>query len=1150
MSSGILHITDSRTGVQYDVPVRRNAVSALDIKKIKAPGDGTDRADQVASGLRVHDPGLQNTTVVETAISFSDHERGLLLFRGHSLEQLWDSDFEDMLHLLVWASYPTGLQRDVLRRSLTEAMLAVPDTVKRTIQSLPGTSSPLSLIVAGLSAYLASNSDLIPASTDANLYRDSTENSDRAIVQTVAAYAVVFGLVSCHRKGVQFTPPAEGRTYLENLFMMAGMADPKTGRPDPVQLSCFRRFAMLNADHGMALAVFSALTTASSLTDPISCLIAAVTAAWGPLHFGATESAQRVLRQIGHPAKVPEYIARVKQGREKLFGYGHRSYKGIDPRVRPIQAILTDLDLTSNRLLKVAEHIETVASTDDFFRRRGLHPNADFYGNFVFTGLGFEPEMIPAAMLAQRIMGIMAHWREYMAPSYNPTIISIISSIIISIMANPSSQSPTEATALLPSQPYSVFTTNQKRLIILTAALASSFSPLSANIYYPALNSLAADLHVSNSQINLTITTYMLCQGLAPAFMGTFADQAGRRPAYIVCFAIYLVGNVALALQHSYAALLVLRAIQSCGSSGTVALASAVAADVITSAERGSYMAITSLGIILAPSLGPLLGGLLSQDTTKLTLPNPLSTLRLLFHRPTGLLLLANGIIFASYYAVTAGIPSQFQQIYHLNDLAIGLVFIPAGIGSLLSTTFNGLVVDWNYRRLKRHAGIPVERTRKQAPDHDHGTFPIERARLQVGGPMTILASLTILLYGPIIDAHPPLPLALALIFTICFAITAAYNILNVLIVDLHYSTPATAMAANNLVRCFLGAAATGAVHPMILAWGNGATYVMFYPLLLLLVVFPLLVPAQIDLPTFDQTLYLKYPNTPWVNPGDDLLMSETHPLPYLSTHNLSQNTTYLLLFLDLDVIYGQSSTHPQPSKPHTQTLPPRKPKPTPISTSTPTPTPTSPPTPPPSHLTPKPRPSPSPNASYIAPRPPPASHHRYVYLLFEQPDTYVFPTCFNHIFPPTAEARAGFDTRQFVEVARLGGPVAGNWFYVVNDQVGSGGGGGGGFMGGMGVEMGVEGSDERERERERERPGVRPGMGPGMATSRPGFTTTTTFPDSNNSNNNSTRTETETETQRTSPTTTSLWSAPCTPANIIIITPPSRPSRNRHIPG
>jgi citrate synthase len=166
---------------------------------------------------------------------------------------------------------------------------------------------------------------------------------------------------------------------------MAGLIDPVAGVPDPVKLSCFRRFAMLNADHGMALTVFSALVTASSLTDPVSCLITSVASAWGPLHFGATESAQRALADIGTEAGIPAFLNEVKQGRKRLFGYGHRSYKGIDPRVRFVQSILHDLP--STRLLKLAEAIECAASADDYFRSRGLYPNADFYGNFVFTGM-------------------------------------------------------------------------------------------------------------------------------------------------------------------------------------------------------------------------------------------------------------------------------------------------------------------------------------------------------------------------------------------------------------------------------------------------------------------------------------------------------------------------------------------------------------------------------------------------------------------------------------------------------------------------------------------------------------------------------------------------------------------------------------------
>ncbi|KAL4741242.1 citrate synthase-like protein [Aspergillus similis] len=412
MSSGTLYIRDSRTDALYEIPIRRNSISAVDFKRIKAPGIGANRADQVQGGLRVHDPGLLNTTVIESAISFSDHERGLLLFRGYSLEELWTSDFEDMLHLLVWGSYPTPQQKEQLRSKLAAQMLAVPETVQTAVQSLPNTTPPLALILTGLSTYLSCIPETIPASTNAHQYRANRENVDNAVLRTVAAYAVVFGIVASHRKSIPFTPPSPDRTYCENLFTMAGLIDPVAGVPDPVKLSCFRRFAMLNADHGMALTVFSALVTASSLTDPVSCLITSVASAWGPLHFGATESAQRALADIGTEAGIPAFLDEVKQGRKRLFGYGHRSYKGIDPRVRFVQSILRDLP--STRLLKLAEAIECAASADDYFRSRGLYPNADFYGNFVFTGIGFEVQMIPAAMLAQRIMGIMAHWREYM----------------------------------------------------------------------------------------------------------------------------------------------------------------------------------------------------------------------------------------------------------------------------------------------------------------------------------------------------------------------------------------------------------------------------------------------------------------------------------------------------------------------------------------------------------------------------------------------------------------------------------------------------------------------------------------------------------------------------------------------------------------
>ena len=165
-----------------------------------------------------------------------------------------------------------------------------------------------------------------------------------------------------------------------------------------------------------------------------------------------------------------------------------------------------------------------------------------------------------------------------------------------------------------PSEPlFSVFTLPQKRYIVFMASFGGFFSPLSANIYLPALNALSTDLHVSNSIINLTLTSYMIFQGLAPTIFGDLGDMIGRRPVYILSFIIYLGANLGLALQTNYAALFVLRCVQSTGSSGTVALGNGVIADIATSGERGTYIGYAVSGPMVAPAIAPVIGGILTE---------------------------------------------------------------------------------------------------------------------------------------------------------------------------------------------------------------------------------------------------------------------------------------------------------------------------------------------------------------------------------------------------------------------------------------------------------------------------------------------------------------------------------------------------------
>ncbi|KAJ6075722.1 hypothetical protein N7499_007703 [Penicillium canescens] len=161
--------------------------------------------------------------------------------------------------------------------------------------------------------------------------------------------------------------------------------------------------------------------------------------------------------------------------------------------------------------------------------------------------------------------------------------------------------------------PYSILPNGGKAFVIVAGSFAALISPLSSSIYLPALDSLSRDMNVSVSLINLTITTYLIFQGLAPSFIGSFSDIHGRRPAYIISFTIYLGANIGLALQNNYVALMILRCIQSSGSSGTVALGSAVMADLSTRAERGKYIGYAGIGLALGSTLGPVIGGLLDH---------------------------------------------------------------------------------------------------------------------------------------------------------------------------------------------------------------------------------------------------------------------------------------------------------------------------------------------------------------------------------------------------------------------------------------------------------------------------------------------------------------------------------------------------------
>ncbi|KAE8324467.1 major facilitator superfamily domain-containing protein [Aspergillus sergii] len=454
---------------------------------------------------------------------------------------------------------------------------------------------------------------------------------------------------------------------------------------------------------------------------------------------------------------------------------------------------------------------------------------------------------------------------------------------------------------------YSAFSKAQKRYIVFCTSWAGFFSPVSSQIYYPALNTLAHDLHVSGGLINLTLMSYMvrvpfpllsmgkrtydkkIFQGLSPMFVGDFADKAGRRPAYIGCFILYIAANIGLALQNNYAALFVLRCLQSAGISTTIALGSGVVSDIATAAERGSYMGFVTAGTLLGPSVGPVIGGLLAQylgwraifwfltifagtftiqfllffpetarkvvgngslppptwnlslinwyqtrsrrteegqeetnntaeERNKITFPNPLRTLSIVFQKDTSLILLSNAILFAGFYDVSASIPSIYEDLYNLNDLQIGLCYIPFGLGATIASIISGKILDYNYRRLAKQLNIPLH----NSSSRDLKDFPIEKARLQLAFPLLTIGSLTVIAFGWVLHFRVHLAAPTTILFVMGLGLTGAFNTVSTLLVDLYPGNASAATASNNFVRCLLGAGATALIDPMLNAMGRG----------------------------------------------------------------------------------------------------------------------------------------------------------------------------------------------------------------------------------------------------------------------------------------------------------------------------------------
>ncbi|OAA81120.1 Major facilitator superfamily transporter [Akanthomyces lecanii RCEF 1005] len=430
------------------------------------------------------------------------------------------------------------------------------------------------------------------------------------------------------------------------------------------------------------------------------------------------------------------------------------------------------------------------------------------------------------------------------------------------------------------SAPYTVFSRRARVGITVMVSFASMVSPMTSNIYFPALDSVASDLGVSLSLINLTLTTYMIFQGVAPTLLGDFGDKAGRRPAYTLSFLVFLGANIGLALQRDYAVLMVLRCVQAAGSSGTLALGYGVVADLAPRSTRGKYMGYLGAAINVGPTLGPFLGGVLSEtlgwpsifwflaifvtaflipwvlfapetgrnvvgngcyaaqkwnrplapcsrvrrqkeempasQRPKLSIPNPLGTLVMVFEKEMGSILLIAAVIYLCFILVAATMGTLLKEIYNYNDLEVGLCYLPYGLGCCVTSIAQGYAQNWNYRRIARQVGFDLK-------SKENGEkFPIEKARLELIYPSMLVGAAALIGYGWALQAETSIAVPLVMVFIIGMMIPTSLNMITTLMVDLFPEAPASAAAANNLVRCLFGAAATAVIDYMLNGMGRG----------------------------------------------------------------------------------------------------------------------------------------------------------------------------------------------------------------------------------------------------------------------------------------------------------------------------------------
>ncbi len=405
MAKDSITLIDNRTGKSYEVaifygtyPEYGAAVGAVDLRQIKASEDDF--------GLMSYDPAFMNTASCQSRITFVDGDKGILRYRGYTIEELAEkSTYLETAYLILYGELPTKAELDQWMHDITFHTI-VHENIKKFMDGFHYDAHPMGMLVSTVAAL----STFYP---DAKLIFDA-ESRKKQTCRLVGKMPTLAAFAYRHSLGMPYAYPDNDLSYTGNFLNMLFKMTEVKYKPDPILEKALDVLFILHADHEQNCSTNAMRCVGSSQADPYCSVAAAAAALYGPLHGGANEAVLKMLSEIGSKGKVPEFIKKVKAGEGRLMGFGHRVYKNYDPRAKIIKQVADQVfEITGrNALLDIALELERIALEDEYFIKRKLYPNVDFYSGIIYQAMGFPVEMFPVLFAIPRTSGWIAQWEE------------------------------------------------------------------------------------------------------------------------------------------------------------------------------------------------------------------------------------------------------------------------------------------------------------------------------------------------------------------------------------------------------------------------------------------------------------------------------------------------------------------------------------------------------------------------------------------------------------------------------------------------------------------------------------------------------------------------------------------------------------------